>query len=99
MKSEAIFNATQPLVIIVPLFFCIVISNYPVPFGLVSFGLMIFSVILLFYARLPLYRRGEFFKMGPSAIEKARLKWYYASYVCLFISIIMALLTILRLKL
>lgn len=99
MKTEAIFMATQPLVIIIPLVSMTIMFNHPVPFGLFFFCLMILSVILLFFARLPLYKKGEFFKIGPGAIDKKRLKCYYTSYIILIISMLMFSLSLIRIKL
>jgi hypothetical protein len=51
------------------------------------------GVILLFLARLPLYRQHKFFSFGPRALPPGRRKLYWVAYAFIGVSIaVMALL-------
>ena len=51
------------------------------------FGLV--GVVLLFFARLPLYRQRRFFTLGPRALTGVNRKLYYAAYIFLVPSVVL----------
>jgi hypothetical protein len=94
MKTEAIFNVTYPLLLLVPLFTIVLVEQQPLAMGYICIGLMIVSVLCLFYARIPLYKQKQFFNIGPSKLDKKHRNWYFFSYICLGISIVLSFLII-----
>jgi hypothetical protein len=58
---------------------------------LFRFALLIggIGVVLLFFARLPLYRKHRFFTCGPRSVTGTHRKLYYAAYVFIIPSIVL----------
>ncbi|MBI5687648.1 MAG: hypothetical protein HZC54_21465 [Verrucomicrobia bacterium] len=56
------------------------------------------GVATLFYARLPLYRRGQFFSFGPRLLDARHRKLYWRAYGLIAVSVVVmvALLVALR---
>jgi riboflavin transporter FmnP len=54
--------------------------------------------ILLFFARLPLYRRGQFLSFGPRKLDARHRKLYWRAYVLIAASVItmITMLVVLR---
>jgi hypothetical protein len=44
--------------------------------------------LLLFYARLPLYRAGCFWTIGPKRLDRAHRKFYWLAYACVAVSML-----------
>jgi hypothetical protein len=51
------------------------------------FAVGFLGVILLFFARLPLYKRRQFFSFGPSGLDQPHRKLYFVAYMLLICSI------------
>ena len=49
------------------------------------------GVVLLFLARLPLYRRGQFLVFGPRLLDAPHRRLYYWAYVFVAISLLLLL--------
>ncbi|MBI4537086.1 MAG: hypothetical protein HY712_03915 [candidate division NC10 bacterium] len=47
------------------------------------------GVVLLFFARLPLYRQRRLFTLGPRALSGVHRKLYYAAYVFIIPSVLL----------
>lgn len=64
----------------------------------IASGLAVIGIILLFIARLPLYRQGGFFTFGPKALPESHRKIYRVAYGFIGVSVVMmlALLVVLR---
>ncbi|MEN6336561.1 MAG: hypothetical protein ABFE01_20085, partial [Phycisphaerales bacterium] len=64
----------------------------------VSLVLAGIGVILLFFARLPLYRQGRFFTFGSKALPAAHRKVYRIAYglIGLGVAMMLGLLAVLR---
>jgi hypothetical protein len=58
----------------------------------------VIGVVLLFFARLPLYRQRRFLTFGSSQLDSAHRRLYRVAYVFLGISILLLLLIWLRLR-
>jgi hypothetical protein len=56
------------------------------------------GIILLFFARLPLYKQRKFFSFGPRALPQLHRKLYWAAYVFICIAVVLILLLIAALK-
>jgi hypothetical protein len=56
------------------------------------------GIILLFFARLPLYKKRKFFTFGPKALPPLHRKLYRAAYVFISIAVVLMLLLIAVLK-
>ncbi len=76
------------------LFLAVALHLIPLPLGYISIGLMAVSIVSLFYARLPLYKKMKFMTIGPSDLDSKHKKWYYFSYCCLGIAVVLAILLI-----
>lgn len=59
----------------------------------VSMAFAITGIILLFFARLPLYKQHKFFTFGSKALPQSHRKLYWVAYV--FIGIAVALMSLL----
>jgi hypothetical protein len=59
---------------------------------LIAIGLGIIGIVLLFLARLPLYRQKRFFVFGPKHLDAAHRKLYQAAYAFVWISVFLLLL-------
>jgi disulfide bond formation protein DsbB len=94
MKAEAIFNSIFPATMIGILLLVISLHLIPLPLGYISIGLMVASIASLFYARLPLYKKKKFLTIGPKDLDQEHRKWYYFSYSCLVIAVVLAVLLI-----
>jgi len=62
---------------------------------IVAFVLAIVGVVLLFIARLPLYRERRFFTLGPKALSASHRRLYWTAYA--FIGTAVALMVLLLL--
>ncbi|MFA6544595.1 MAG: hypothetical protein WCS99_09240 [Limisphaerales bacterium] len=60
-------------------------------FVLLTFGLVLVGVLLLFFARLPLYRQRRFLTFGPGQLAGVHRRLYFAAYVCLGFGVVMML--------
>ena len=63
----------------------------------VSMVLAMLGIVLLFFARQPLYRQRKFFSFGPKALPPLHRKLYWVAYV--FIGMAVALMSLLMLVL
>lgn len=60
----------------------------------IGFASAIIGVVLLFLARLPLYRQGRFLTIGPRDLDESHRRLYFWAYrflipsVCLLISLL-----------
>ena len=54
------------------------------------------GIVLLFFARFPLYRQGRFWTFGPGALSGFHRKIYWLAYIAVVIAIL--LLTVVWLK-
>jgi hypothetical protein len=68
--------------------------------SLFRFALLLGAVgsALLFLARLPLYRRGCFFTLGPRSLSGWHRKLYYVAYALIVPSVVLLGLLLLNLK-
>jgi nitric oxide reductase large subunit len=64
----------------------------------VSMTLAMVGVVLLFFARLPLYRQHKFFYFGPKALPPRQRRLYWAAYILTGMSVVLMLLLMLALK-
>lgn len=67
----------------------------------IFYAALLFGVggtILLFFARLPLYRQRKFLSFGPSQLNGIHRKLYWFSYLLVAISILLLVLLCLRLR-
>jgi hypothetical protein len=48
-----------------------------------------FGIVLLFLARLPLYRQRQFWTFGPSALPKLHRKLYWLAYLLVVASVLL----------
>jgi heme O synthase-like polyprenyltransferase len=94
MKTEAIFNSIFPATMLGILILATSLRLIPLPLGYISIVLMIISVVCLFYARLPLYKKKKFLTIGPKDLDQNYRKLYYFSYSCLAIAVVLAVLLI-----
>jgi hypothetical protein len=60
----------------------------------VSVVLATAGIILLFFARLPLYKQHKFFTFGPKALPPFHRKLYRAAYIFICIAVVLMLLLI-----
>ncbi len=51
-----------------------------------ALALGVLGALLLFFARLPLYRQGSFFTFGPKALSAQHRKLYYTAYALIGLS-------------
>lgn len=56
------------------------------------------GVILLFFARLPLYRQRKFLAIGPRQLDRAHRKLYWMAYALIVPSVLMMLAMVIWLK-
>ncbi len=47
----------------------------------------IFGIILLFFARLPLYRQRRFFAFGPRELDRFHRRLYWLAYLAVLVSV------------
>ena len=66
----------------------------PIPFY-IALGTAITGAVLLFFARLPLYRQRKFFTVGPKELKGVHWALYYCAYILIVPSVIF-LLVVLR---
>jgi hypothetical protein len=64
----------------------------------VSLGCSGIGTILLFLARLPLYRQRQFFSVGPWALDRSHRRLYWLAYVFIFASLGLLAIVWLRVK-
>lgn len=55
------------------------------------------GVVLLFFARLPLYRQRRFFSIGPKLLDEPHRRLYRWAYRFIFLGVLLLLLTLLAL--
>jgi uncharacterized membrane protein len=63
-----------------------------------SMAFAVVGIVLLFFARLPLYKQHKFFTFGPTALPSFHRKLYRAAYVFICIAVVLMLLLIAALK-
>src|SRR5271154_2535029 len=63
-----------------------------------ALGIGVFGILLLFFARLPLYRRHRFWTFGPRELPSLNRKLYWLSYLFVVASILLFLTVWLREK-
>jgi hypothetical protein len=56
------------------------------------------GAVLLFFARLPLYRKRQFFAFGPRRLDAVHRKFYWAAYAFIAVSVLLLVLIWLRLR-
>ena len=56
-----------------------------------ALGVAVIGVILLSIARLPLYRRRQFFAFGPRLLDATHRRLYWAAYVLIGVSVLLLL--------
>lgn len=56
------------------------------------------GVVLLFTARIPLYRQRRFFTLGPSSLSGIYRKLYFTAYIFIVPSIVLLVLLLLALR-
>jgi hypothetical protein len=61
-------------------------------------GLCCFGIVLLFLARLPLYRQRRFWTFGPSALPNLYRKLYWLAYVFVIASFLLLAVVWLKVK-
>jgi hypothetical protein len=87
-KAEAIINFGF---VLAPVLFLLGVSHFvglPIrELVLYSVSLSILAVGLLFAAKLPIFRVGNFFTLGPNALPKHSRPLYYLSYGALFMAL------------
>jgi len=64
----------------------------------VAVGLAIIGIVLLFIARLPLYRQRRFFTLGPGALDEPHRRIYRWAYRFIAASVLLLLLLYLTLR-
>lgn len=67
----------------------------------IFYAALVFSTIgtiLLFFARLPLYRRKQFLTFGPKHLDGIHRKIYWLAYLFVIISLLLLAVVWLRLK-
>lgn len=62
----------------------------------IALVLAVTGLVLLFVARLPLYRQGKFFTFGSKALPERHRKMYRIAYVFIGTSVVIMLLAVLR---
>jgi hypothetical protein len=67
-------------------------------FVTIPFIIGILGVVLLFFARLPLYKKRIFFSFGPARLDQYHRKLYRRAYSILVLSIIIDLFMLAGLK-
>ena len=63
-----------------------------------SMAFAMIGIILLFFARLPLYKQHRFFTFGSKALPPLHRKLYRAAYVLICIAVVLMVLLIAALK-
>jgi hypothetical protein len=58
----------------------------------------VFGIVLLFFARLPLYRQRRFWTLGPRELDLFHRRLYWLAYLVLVVSIGLFVIVWLRLK-
>jgi len=96
MKVEAINNLVFPVAVVGLLLLIISLHYIPLPLGFLAIGLMTGSIASLVYARFPLYKKKQFFKIGPEGLDQKHRKWYYISHACLIIAVFISILIVLK---
>ena len=67
-------------------------------FVYVSVAMALAGIVLLFFARLPLYRQHKFFCFGPKALPLSHRKLYWTAYVFIAVAVVLMLLLTLALS-
>ena len=60
-------------------------------FYMTGLGSGIVGIVILFFARLPLYREGRFFIFGPRALDRKHRRLYWLAYVFVAASLLLFL--------
>lgn len=90
-KSDAWYFPPDMLAAGAPIGLCIIVLTlgYAIKWGqttsathfiYTALALGVLGALLLFFARLPLYRQGRFFTLGPKALSAHHRKLYFAAY-------------------
>jgi len=85
------FHLVLPTVAVITAGFLIPARHGDPTLLFVAVGLGCVGIVLLFCARLPLYRQKRFFTFGPAALDGAHRKLYWAAYACIVPSILLLL--------
>jgi hypothetical protein len=64
----------------------------------IGLGLGLLGTVLLFFARLPLYRQRRFWTLGPGALPRFHRKLYWLAYTAVFIAVLLLSVVWLRIK-
>ena len=64
----------------------------------IAFGLAIFGLLLLFFARLPLYRQGKLLTFGSKELPERHKRIYRIAYYLIVASVVMMLLMLAMLR-
>lgn len=63
-----------------------------------GFSLGCLGIVILFFARLPLYRQQQFFKFGPKALPSFHRKLYWLAYAIVLAAVSLLGVVWLRIK-
>jgi len=63
-----------------------------------ALGCGVVGIVLLFFARLPLYRRRRFWTVGPRELDRFHRKLYKLAYVFVVLSILLLLVVWARVR-
>jgi len=58
---------------------------------LVALGFGVIGAVLLYFARLSLYRAGKFWTVGPKHLDRVRRRLYWLAYIFVGVSVLMFL--------
>ena len=64
----------------------------------IAFGAAVIGIVLLFIARLPLYRQGKFLTFGSKDLPPLHRRLYHAAYLFIGLSVVTMLLLLLVLR-
>ncbi len=64
----------------------------------VSLGLAVVGVVLLFCARFPLYRQGQFFSFGSRLLDASHRRLYRLSYGFILVAVFVLLILLVTLR-
>ena len=97
MKEEWIGHGFGILIfmVLVAIFASVLNAHYhPSPQAVLMPSLMIAGAGCILVARLPLYRQGKFWVLGPQALPRESRKWYWVGYSLFAIGALWTLLFI-----
>lgn len=97
VPPEVAFQLIMPLAMLLVSLFAsalLAIDLRSPTFVVVGLAVSLLGAILLFVARLPLYRQRRWFSFGPKHLTGTHRRLYFAAYVCLSVGVMMFLLLI-----